>query len=339
MKSLDCLLLVSLLPILFISVSGAEFPVPETPLEFSTGVALYKIDEITIDGRGDEESWKRIEWSEPFVDIRGYDYQPAPWYETRIKMMWDEDYFYILAWLEEPHLWATYDQHDMVIFHENDFEVFIDPDGDNHNYLELEINALGTTWDLMLTKPYRDNGHAIDSWEIPGLKSGIFLDGTLNDPSDIDKGWGVELAIPWEVIIEVDSRSPIPIASWVEELHVNFSRVQWQLDIDSRNSTYMKKWDLNLGHPLPENNWVWSPQGLIAMHYPERWGRVRFSYNPEELDVPFWGTESDTLKECVMSCYYAQKQFYEDHLLYAKEVSLLELPERSEEHTSELQSH
>jgi hypothetical protein len=26
-----------------------------------------------------------------------------------------------------------------------------------------------------------------------------------------------------------------------------------------------------------EDNWVWSPQGLINMHVPDRWGYVRFS--------------------------------------------------------------
>ena len=25
-----------------------------------------------------------------------------------------------------------------------------------------------------------------------------------------------------------------------------------------------------------EDNWVWSPQGLINMHVPVKWGRVRF---------------------------------------------------------------
>ena len=26
-----------------------------------------------------------------------------------------------------------------------------------------------------------------------------------------------------------------------------------------------------------EDNWVWSPQGEIAMHLPERWGFLQFS--------------------------------------------------------------
>jgi|GEM_PF-5265226 len=42
------------------------------------------------------------------------------------------------------------------VFYDNDFEVFIDPDGDTHRYYELEINAFGTEWDLFLDRPYRD---------------------------------------------------------------------------------------------------------------------------------------------------------------------------------------
>ncbi len=60
---------------------------------------------------------------------------------------------------------------DSVIFHDNDFEVFVDPDGDTHAYYELEVNALGTQWDLMLIKPYRDGGRAIDAWDIAGPAS------------------------------------------------------------------------------------------------------------------------------------------------------------------------
>jgi len=77
-------------------------------------------------------------------------------------MLWDDTYFYVAAQLEEPDVWATLTQRDTVIFYDNDFEVFIDPDGDTHNYYELEVNAFGTLWDLMLLTPYRDGGPAID---------------------------------------------------------------------------------------------------------------------------------------------------------------------------------
>ena len=55
-----------------------------------------------------------------------------------------------------------------------------------HNYYELEINALNTVWDLLLSKPYRDGGKAVTSWNIDGLETTVHLYGTLNDPTDVD---------------------------------------------------------------------------------------------------------------------------------------------------------
>ena len=136
--------------------------------------------------------------------------RPRPALRTRAKMLWDDEYFYVGAEMAEPHLWATLTQHDAVIFQDHDFEVFIDPDGDNHEYYEFEINALGTGWDLLLPRPYKDGGAAVDHWEIPGLRSAVHLDGTLNDPSDTDRGWSVELAFPWEVL---GRAGPPPVAS------------------------------------------------------------------------------------------------------------------------------
>jgi hypothetical protein len=57
-------------------------------------------------------------------------------------MLWDDDYFYFAADLQEPHLWATLTARDAAFFQDHGFEVFIDPDGDTHNYAELEINGV-----------------------------------------------------------------------------------------------------------------------------------------------------------------------------------------------------
>ena len=60
-----------------------------------------------------------------------------------------------------------------MIFHDNDFEVFIDPDGDTHEYYELEMNALGTVWDLLLVDPYRDGGRPLNFWDIRACSTGV----------------------------------------------------------------------------------------------------------------------------------------------------------------------
>ncbi|MEO1451440.1 MAG: carbohydrate-binding family 9-like protein, partial [Bacteroidota bacterium] len=226
---------------------------------------------LHIDGRLNEPAWKTAAWTTDFVDIEGLK-RPLPFLRTRAKMLWDAEYLYIAAELEEPNLWATFDQRDMIIFHENNFEVFIDPTGDTHNYLEIEINAQGTIWDLLLTKPYRDQGKAIDEWNMKGLKSAVHVVGTLNDPADKDEGWTVEIALPWKALEEVADHAGHPRTG--EVWRMNFSRVEWRLTTE--NGTYKKVSDPQSGKVLPEYNWVWAPQGVIAMHQPETWAYVVF---------------------------------------------------------------
>lgn len=228
--------------------------------------------EMTMDGKLDEKEWASVDWTDTFVDIEG-DKQPLPYHNAKVKMLWDDNYLYIAAQLDEPHLWATYKERESVIYHENNFEVFIDPNGDTHNYFEYEVNALGTEWDLMMTKPYRYNGLPINAWDMAGLKTGIDLQGTLNNPSDIDTGWTVEMAIPWKTLKEVVTRGPGPNAG--EQWRINFSRVEWRLDVV--NGKYSKTINPDTGMSYPEHNWVWSPQHVIDMHKPEYWGILQLS--------------------------------------------------------------
>ena len=228
--------------------------------------------EMTMDGKLDEKEWESVEWSDAFVDIEG-DKQPLPYYKTKVKMLWDDEYLYIAAQLEEPHLWALYTERESVIFHQNDFEVFIDPNGDTHHYYEYEVNALGTEWDLMLTQPYRYGGVPINAWDIAGLKTGIDLQGTVNDPSDIDSGWTIEMAFPWKTLQEAINRASQPKAG--EQWKINFSRVQWRTEVV--DGEYSKTINPETGKPYPEHNWVWSPQHAIDMHKPEYWGVLQLS--------------------------------------------------------------
>ena len=255
-----------------------------------------------IDGSLDDPAWQSAPWTADFVDIRGGS-MPAPRHSTRARLLWNDEYLFIGASMEEPHVWGTLTERDAVIYHDNDFEVFIDPDADTHLYYELEINALDTVWDLMLIKPYRDGGPAIDAWDIRGLRTAVSVDGTLNDPTDEDRGWSVEIAIPWTVLEEAAGRSspPDPGDRW----RFNFSRVQWRSEIE--DGQYVKLTDPETGEPLDEDNWVWSPQGLIAMHYPEMWGIVEFSGSETAESNPDL-TESERALWALRHVYYRQRE-------------------------------
>ena len=264
-------------------------------------VAYRTTASVWVDGQLDDVAWKSAPWTDAFVDIEG-DAKPRPRYETRVKMLWDQIYLYIGAELSEPHLWGTLTEHDSVIFRDNDFEVFIDPNGDNHEYYELEVNALGTTWDLLLPKPYRDDGKPVNGWEIAGLKSAVHMNGTLNNPADTDRGWTVELAVPWKALGEL-ARCPSPPRD-ADQWRVNFSRVEWQLR--AAGNGYEKVPN------TPENNWVWSPQGAVDMHRPERWGYVQFS-TAAPGTAAFVPDPAREARDFLQAVYYAEREYKKAH--------------------------
>ena len=272
---------------------------------------------IAIDGRLDEAGWKATAPSTRFVDIEG---EATPPLETRMKMLWDDRFLYIGADLEEPHVWGTLKARDSVIFQDNDFEVFIDPDGDTHNYYEIEINALGTVWDLMLVQPYRDGGPAIHAWDIAGLQSAVHVRGTLNAPGDRDQGWSVEMAIPWEILQEAAPGRRPPKSG--DACRVNFSRVQWDTEIVG--GKYVKLKDPSTGKPRPEHNWVWSPQGAINMHMPERWGYLHFVDVPAgQIASEIAGDPNERVKWALRRLYYRQREHRAAHGRYASDLAAL----------------
>ena len=145
MKSLHTTLTLNL-ALIAISIASSQAQQVQLPKGY---LAHYTETPITIDGKISDCAWDLASWTDDFEDIEG-DKKPRPLYQTRAKMLWDDNYLYIAAELIEPHIWGTLTEHDSVIFYDNDFEVFIEPDGDTHEYLEFEMNALNTGWDLKL---------------------------------------------------------------------------------------------------------------------------------------------------------------------------------------------
>jgi hypothetical protein len=271
----------------------------------------------SLDGRIEDPVWELAPWTEDFVDIEGEDH-PAARLRTRVKMLWDADSFYVAAELEEPDVWATLREENTVIYQDNDFEVFVDPDGDHHNYREFEINAFNTMWNLFLRRPYRDEAELSREENVQyltdtGIHSAVHVRGPLNDPSTPNRGWTVEVAFPWQTFFKCNAPScpPKPGDQW----RVNFSRVEW--DVEARDGAYHKI------HGKPEHNWVWSPQGEIAMHLPEHWGIVQF----EETCGPNQHFREDPtlpMRQLLMQVYYRQQAYRKTHGFWARNLQELD---------------
>lgn len=249
----------------------------------------YRVDgKLKIDGKLDEVSWQKAKSTAPFVDISGEGF-PTPKYETTAKMLWDDEYLYVGAILQEDDIKARLTQRDTIIYYDNDFEVFIDPDWDGYNYFEIETNARGVIFDLMLDKPYRSGGNFMVQWDCPGLKLAIHREGTLNKSKDKDKYWSVEMAIPHKALT-MNFNNPLKAGNcW----RINFSRVQW----------------LKAGGP--EENWVWTPTGKVDMHMPDRWGYLFFADEavgaPERtVALPY----NTAVYKLLWAMFYAQQERY-----------------------------
>jgi len=84
--------------------------------------------------------------------------------------------------------------------------------------------------------------------------------------------------------------------------------VEWQVSV--ANGRYVKVTKPGTDTPLPERNWVWSPQGAINMHMPERWGYVHFSprnaTSASDVSV-FEDDPNERVKWALRRVYYRQR--------------------------------
>lgn len=303
---------------------ASALPIPAIKFAPKNYVCYRSPEPLAIDGKLDETAWQNVQWTDEFIDIEG-NAKPKPRFHTRAKMLWDDHYFYIAGEMEEPDVWATLKKRDSIIFYDNDFEVFIDPDGDTHQYYELEVNAFSTEWDLFLVKPYRDGGPALHAWDIQGLKTATTIDGTINQPGDRDRGWRIEIAIPWEILKECAPNGAPPQSN--SQWRVNFSRVEWQTEVI--DGKYEKVKNAQTGKPLAEDNWVWSPQGLVNMHYPEMWGYVQFSdQNAGDGMDQFEHKGVERAKWSLRLLYYAQQNWHASHGLFTDDILDLKLDDQ-----------
>jgi hypothetical protein len=256
---------------------------------------------ITIDGILSAEEWDLVPSMSAFVDIAG-DGQPEPFLQTNVKMVYDEKGLYLAARMEEPNIRADMTEHDSPLYLNNNFEFFFNPTNDTHNYVEYEVNALGTEWDLFLTKPYRDGGLAFSNWEFMGMESAVHLDGTINNPNDTDTSWSVEIFLPWPSVYQLKPGKNKPEAG--EQIRANFSRAEWE---ENKEGSHF---------------WAWAPSNAKNIHFPEFWGFIQLSGKTAGTGEDDFNKYPDEgTKWILRNLYYRQNQYYKAFGEYATSLA------------------
>jgi hypothetical protein len=250
---------------------------------------------IEIDGNINKPIWKNATWSKRFVDMVTGD---AGMYNTQTAILWNESHLYIAFKAEEPFVEAKLTERDSIIFLENDLEVFIDG-GDC--YYELEINAANTIYEVFFvwkdayTKgskfdiPAFDVHHpqaytfggdydrsgatfwkgthlrgirwAFTNFDMEGLETAVMIDGTLNDNSDIDKGWTLEIAIPWSSLSLLANGRSIPPQNGDI----------WRIFLGRFQKLMVSGKEIQ-----PHPAMALSSHGIYDTHLPEKWSKIEF---------------------------------------------------------------
>jgi hypothetical protein len=280
----------------------------------------HTIQPLKIDGELNEKEWLESPWSDFFIDIEGLQ-KPAPLNKTRVKMIWDEKYLYIAAQIEEPHIWANKRPEKDVVFRDNVFKIFIDPDNNMNDDFEIQINPQNNMLFLIMNKPYRDGGVPVSGWEPNGYHSAVQINGTINRSEDIDKSWTAEIALP----LSAFSFNPKD-AKQNTRFRINFLRSNFDFSI--KDGVYSKALD-STGKAFPPHYSCWTSQGIINMHYPERWGYTIFSDNTpntkgETFSIPY----SEKQRNYLWLAYYRQKEYFKKNKRYASSMKELETLEK-----------
>jgi hypothetical protein len=212
------------------------------------------ISALKIDGRLTEPEWEAASATEKFVTP---DSGKATRLSTHAKFLWDDTYLYIGIMCENSDIEATITKRDAALWKEEVVEIFCDPDGDGLDYIELEVNPLGTVLDLFMHKPYSAGGWSDVNWNLKGLKSAVCIYGTINHPMDVDTQWTCEIAIPFNELAFLAPTMSFPPRdgdSW----RVLVTRYNYARDGSFEKSS-------------------WNKMNSSSFHIPSKFGRIYFS--------------------------------------------------------------
>ncbi len=228
--------------------AGPEKPAGKPRLPMARAEKLADDEKITIDGKLDEPVWTRAPATAEWTSPDGKD-GPAP--KTTARFAWTPETLYIAVESADDDVWSTFTERDSNTWEQEVIEVFIDPDGDKKDYLELQVTPANVIFDAKFERHRSDLAKA-RAWNMAGFETAVTVDGTLNERDDTDRGYIVEMAIP---VAEVPgAKSPLAHGfTW----RINLFR--WDAPKAGRQQAA-----------------AFSPPVVGDFHALERFGRIRF---------------------------------------------------------------
>ncbi|MBI2946122.1 MAG: carbohydrate-binding family 9-like protein [Verrucomicrobia bacterium] len=233
------------------ALSGAE-PVDLAKLLPPKRVVVPKLKgDLKLDGKLEESVWKQAAVLKPFLPNNGGG-QEREGTEVRL---WFDDQALHMAWTcTDSDIQATFTKRDSRFWEEEVAEFFVTAGG-LERYFELQWNPLGGVFDAIIDNELAADGVSkkfTGNWDYTaqGMKSGVFVKGTVANSADKDSFWQVEVSVPFS---DLNRSTPKPGEVW----RANFYR-------------------FNRGKDQPAELLSWSPTQLAGFHQPSRFGYLQF---------------------------------------------------------------
>lgn len=222
-------------------------------------MAQWSDGPLKIDGLLDEPVWKKAEKLGPFVNYNG---RGIASHQTRVRVAYDDKALYLGFDCQDPDAWTSYSKRDDPLYNEEAVEIFIDADGDLKDYVELQTAPNNLHFDAAFTGRRKNMDTAYNA----EYQTAVKVDGTLNDPSDQDRGWVAEWRIPFDQIRGLKS-APKAGDRW----RVNFFRLD----------------RVRRGKRVVQNQAsAWSSPRSGDFHNIQRFGWLRFGPQQTDRVVP-----------------------------------------------------
>ncbi|MFZ1289889.1 MAG: carbohydrate-binding family 9-like protein [Melioribacteraceae bacterium] len=213
--------------------------------------SMYASVAPIIDGNLNENIWKIVT---PIVlkeNHSGNDVSD-PELRTEVKTCYDESTIYLVFICNDPDIWSSSTARDEYLWKEEAIEVFIDVDKVPENYVEIEVSPANILFDSYIVDPEIIDVAETARFDLQGIRTGVKINGTINERDDRDKNWTVEIAIPFKDLNTENN----PRVTSKTEIKINFFRLD-------------KNRGMNFG------SYAWSPTGA-RFHKPSVFGKVIF---------------------------------------------------------------
>jgi len=172
--------------------------------------------QLKIDGALSERAWADTTVVGSFVNNR--DGSPST-LATEARLLYDDKFLYVAFRSVDKNVWATMKRRDEHLWLEEVVEVFLQANPAIPNYIELEVNPLGTMLDIYLLDTRKPLHY--ESWNSEKLRWAVRVAGTV-DGKDGDREWTCEIALPLEDVATATHIPPQPGDRW----RMNLFRVE-----------------------------------------------------------------------------------------------------------------